>query len=51
MAAATLQFLSDTRFLAETRRKAYQYTKLMFWPNVGRWYQQGGSEFGIGCAL
>lgn len=38
MAVATLRFLSDESFLAETRRRAYQYAKLMFWPNVGRRY-------------
>ena len=38
MADATLRFLSDTAFQVETRRKAYQYAKPMFWPNVGRQY-------------
>ncbi len=38
MAAATLRFLLDAELLAETRRKAYEYAKLMFWPNVGRRY-------------
>jgi len=38
MADATLRFLSDTAFQVETRRKAYQYAKPMFWPNVGQQY-------------
>jgi glycosyltransferase involved in cell wall biosynthesis len=38
MAAATLQFLLDTALLTETRRRAYQYAKPMFWPSVGRQY-------------
>jgi len=38
MAVATLRFLSDTAFQVETRRKAYQYAKPMFWSNVGREY-------------
>jgi polysaccharide biosynthesis protein PslF len=38
MADATLRFLSDTAFQVETRRRAYQYAKPMFWPNVGRRY-------------
>jgi glycosyltransferase involved in cell wall biosynthesis len=38
MAEATLRLLTDAELLAETRRKAYQYAKPMFWPNVGRLY-------------
>ena len=38
MAAATLRLLTDAPLLAETRRKAYQYARPMFWPNVGRQY-------------
>ncbi|MBN1912262.1 MAG: glycosyltransferase family 4 protein [Pirellulales bacterium] len=38
MAEATLRFLTDTAFQIETRRRAYQYAKPMFWPNVGREY-------------
>ncbi len=38
MAAATLRLLRDAELLAETRRRAYQYAKPMFWPNVGRRY-------------
>jgi glycosyltransferase involved in cell wall biosynthesis len=38
MADATLRFLNDTAFQVETRRRAYQYAKPMFWPSVGRQY-------------
>jgi len=38
MAQATLQLLTDATLYAETRRKAYQYAKPMFWPNVGKQY-------------
>lgn len=38
MADATLRFLSDAAFQAETRRRAYEYAKPMFWPNVGKRY-------------
>ena len=38
MADATLRFFSDVPFQVETRRRAYQYAKPMFWPNVGRQY-------------
>jgi glycosyltransferase involved in cell wall biosynthesis len=38
MADATLRFLNDTAFQVETRRRAYRYATLMFWPNVGRQY-------------
>ena len=38
MAHATLRFLTDTAFQADTRRRAYQYAKPMFWPNVGQRY-------------
>jgi glycosyltransferase involved in cell wall biosynthesis len=38
MADATLRFLTDVAFQVETRRRAYQYAKPMFWPTVGRQY-------------
>jgi polysaccharide biosynthesis protein PslF len=38
MAEATLRFLGDTAFQVETRRKAYQYARHMFWPRVGLKY-------------
>ncbi|MFN0197667.1 MAG: glycosyltransferase family 4 protein [Planctomycetaceae bacterium] len=38
MAAATIKLLTDSDLLAATRRRAYQYAKPMFWPNVGRQY-------------
>ncbi len=36
LAGAALRFLTDAAFQAETRRKAYEYARPMFWPNVGR---------------
>ena len=38
MAEATMRLLTNPGLLAETRRRAYQYAKPMFWPNVGRQY-------------
>ena len=38
MAEATLRYLSEPAFQAETRRRAYNYARPMFWPNVGRQY-------------
>jgi glycosyltransferase involved in cell wall biosynthesis len=38
MATATLRLLTDAALLAETRRRAYQYARPMFWPHVGRRY-------------
>jgi polysaccharide biosynthesis protein PslF len=38
MADATLRLLMDAKLLAETRKRAYQYAKPMFWPSVGRRY-------------
>ncbi len=38
MAEATLRLLTDPELLAETRRRAYQYARPMFWSNVGQRY-------------
>ncbi|MFN9282549.1 MAG: glycosyltransferase family 4 protein [Planctomyces sp.] len=38
MAEATLRYLTDTRLLSETRQRAYEYARPMFWPNVGASY-------------
>ena len=38
MAEATLRLLTDAELLAQTRRKAYEYARPMFWPNVGQQY-------------
>lgn len=38
MADATLRLLTDTKLLAATRDKAYQYARPMFWPQVGQQY-------------
>ena len=38
LADATIRYLKDRPFAAETRSKAYEYAKPMAWPNVGRCY-------------
>jgi glycosyltransferase involved in cell wall biosynthesis len=38
MAEATIRYLGDPAFQAETRRRAYEYARPMFWSNVGRQY-------------
>ena len=38
LADATIRYLKDERFRAETRIKAYEYAKPMAWPRVGRRY-------------
>jgi glycosyltransferase involved in cell wall biosynthesis len=44
LANATLRFLSDAAFKADTQRRAYEYAKPMFWPNVGRRYLEVFSQ-------
>ena len=38
LAEATSRFLSHAGFRVETQRRAYDYARPMFWPNVGRKY-------------
>ncbi len=38
MANATLQLLTNPDLLSQTRHRAYEYARTMFWPNVGQRY-------------
>jgi glycosyltransferase involved in cell wall biosynthesis len=38
LAEATLHFLGDSAFRHDVQRRAYEYARPMFWPNVGRQY-------------
>lgn len=38
LAEATLRYLGEPAFQRETRRRAYDYARPMFWPSVGRQY-------------
>jgi polysaccharide biosynthesis protein PslF len=49
LADATVRFLRDTAFRVETQRRAYEYAKPMFWPNVGREYLAFFSEVASIC--
>ncbi|MHC4880433.1 MAG: glycosyltransferase family 4 protein [Planctomycetota bacterium] len=44
MADATLRLLADSQFASETRQKAYDYVRPMFWSNVGQQYLEAFAE-------
>ena len=44
LASATLRFLKEPNLVAETRRRAYDYAKSMFWPHVGQQYLKTFSQ-------
>ena len=46
---ATVRFLSDTAFRVETQRRAYEYARPMFWPNVGQDYLDFFDEVASNC--
>jgi polysaccharide biosynthesis protein PslF len=47
LADATLRYLGDSAFRMETQRKAYEYARPMFWPNVGRKYLEFFRRIGL----
>jgi glycosyltransferase involved in cell wall biosynthesis len=49
LADATVQFLCDTALRVETQRRAHEYAKPMFWPNVGTEYLDFFSEVAPIC--
>jgi hypothetical protein len=49
MAEATLRYLDEPAFEAETRRRAYEFARPMFWPNVGRQYLKLFDQVGRGA--
>jgi polysaccharide biosynthesis protein PslF len=51
LADAAVRFLNDTAFRLETERRAYEYAKPMFWPNVGREYLDVFSQVASNCEL
>ena len=38
IADATVQYLTDGQLLSQTRQRAFEYARPMFWPNVGQKY-------------
>ena len=51
LADATIRFLGDAAFRVRTQRRAYEYAKPMFWPNVGRNYLDFFGEVASTCEL
>ncbi len=49
LAEATLRYLGEPAFQAQTRRKAYDYARRMFWPNVGRHYRKLFDQVAVGA--